>query len=44
MARDACHIEVQNYGMACQPSQFQEKYLKTVSFNLILGLNFITPL
>ena len=25
MARDASHIEVQNYGMACQPSQSRQR-------------------
>ena len=40
LARDASHIDVQNYGMARQPSQskgnflvkFQENYLKTFFF------------
>ena len=55
MARDASHLEVQNYGMVCQPSQSRQPHsivsrkifqncLPRVPFVLILGLNFITPL
>ena len=51
MARDVSHIEVQNYGMACQPSQSRQppcivsrKLFKKCSFHFDFRFELLTSL